>query len=1218
MRQPAASSSHAASSEVTGPRPRRGWPLAGLPSLGLTAVLGAGLWFWSGTEGSLETTVRAASALLPAGLSLQTQGVQGSLRQGGRIEALHWQQEGLELTLQQVELQLEAHRLWQGQLPLHTLRVGMLHGSSTSATTSSPAPTQWVWPLSVQLDWRLDQLHWRGPATVEAADLQGQYRFDGEEHLLQLGHLRWASSQYQGQLRLQARAPMALQAHVSGTLTVPQTPGRMLQAEASVQGQFGGPAAALALQGRLRDEEHQQGPQLQMQALLHPHQTTVLSTLQAQLQEIDLAALWPGAPQTRIRGQLQAQPDAEGWRLQVQLDNGVTGPWDQGRVPLQQLNAELLQSPQGWRMPALQARWPGGGMQGSGQWDTQATRGEWQIERLQAGQWLSTLSGPALSGQVRLQQPASGAVDLQARLTPQEGRLSAERSTSGLDLQLQWQNLRWRLDRLQLDWAGAHLQAQGLWSPADQQLQGQLEGRLPGLNARLEGELSPKHGHGQWSLNGAQPEQLWTWLQRWPSLQASLQGIRPPEQLQAEGRWQGGWAGPGLQLQARITTPRWRLQSRGALGRTAAPDQMWQGQIEQLQLEGATSAAPAPDMALVLTRPLAWQWHAPSNAWHWQAHRWALQAAGHSAGIAVEVGDFQPAQASRIEHRTGSRMHLQARVRDLPAVWASRLGLPALQGDLLLQGGLTLALESRPRLKAWLERQSGDLQLAAERAQLPLLQAGLRHATAHWQINDEDTRLDLNWDSAQAGVLQAQVFSRLNLAAEGLAGMWPQTAPLSGQLRAQLPRVGAWSWLAPPGWRVQGTLEAEVQLGGTRGQPEWTGLLQADKLAVRSAVEGVEFGQGRLRARLQGQTLRLEEFRLSGAGQQGGELSAQGQVDWLQGAGDGLEAVRIDLQMQARGLRVTRRADRRLSVSGDVRARIDRGQMQLRGRLQADSALFILPDDSTPTLGSDVRVIASAANRSGPDPTPSVSLMGVPDVQVELDLGPDFQLRGQGITTRLAGQVQLSSHARTAGQPRLVGQVRTEGGRYKAYGQQLEISQGLLRFTGPYDNPALDILALRPNLPQPVGVRVTGSASAPRIRLYAEPDMPDADKLAWLVLGRSPAAGGGESAVLQQAALALLGGNGKGLGGELASALGFDDLSLASRSTTTASGTTATGTAVIVGKRLSRDFYLAYESSISGAFGKLFIFYDLSRKLALRAQTGEINALDLIYTVRHD
>ena len=41
-----------------------------------------------------------------------------------------------------------------------------------------------------------------------------------------------------------------------------------------------------------------------------------------------------------------------------------------------------------------------------------------------------------------------------------------------------------------------------------------------------------------------------------------------------------------------------------------------------------------------------------------------------------------------------------------------------------------------------------------------------------------------------------------------------------------------------------------------------------------------------------------------------------------------------------------------------------------------------------------------------------------------------------------------------------------------------------------------------------VGVQVSGTARAPRVRLYSDPDMPDAEKLSWLVLGRSAAAGG--------------------------------------------------------------------------------------------------------------
>ena len=100
----------------------------------------------------------------------------------------------------------------------------------------------------------------------------------------------------------------------------------------------------------------------------------------------------------------------------------------------------------------------------------------------------------------------------------------------------------------------------------------------------------------------------------------------------------------------------------------------------------------------------------------------------------------------------------------------------------------------------------------------------------------------------------------------------------------------------------------------------------------------------------------------------------------------------------------------------------------------------------------------------------------------------------------------------------------------------------MLRFTGPLDNPALDILAIRPNLSVRVGVQINGTALAPRVRLYSSPELPDAEKLAWLVLGRSAAAGGAESAVLQQAAIALLGSRG-GMSGGIAQAFGLDEIS---------------------------------------------------------------------------
>ena len=54
------------------------------------------------------------------------------------------------------------------------------------------------------------------------------------------------------------------------------------------------------------------------------------------------------------------------------------------------------------------------------------------------------------------------------------------------------------------------------------------------------------------------------------------------------------------------------------------------------------------------------------------------------------------------------------------------------------------------------------------------------------------------------------------------------------------------------------------------------------------------------------------------------------------------------------------------------------------------------------------------------------------------------------------------------------------------------------------------------------------------------------------------------------------------------------------------------------GKRLSKDFYVTYESSLAGALGTLYIFYDLTQRLTLRGQAGVKSGLDLIYTLKYD
>src|SRR5262249_54425034 len=156
-----------------------------------------------------------------------------------------------------------------------------------------------------------------------------------------------------------------------------------------------------------------------------------------------------------------------------------------------------------------------------------------------------------------------------------------------------------------------------------------------------------------------------------------------------------------------------------------------------------------------------------------------------------------------------------------------------------------------------------------------------------------------------AGHAEGQVRSRLARDAQG-GWSWPAEAPLGGRVQAHLPRIGVWSVLAPPGWRLRGALTADIQVAGTRAAPALSGPVLADDLALRSVVDGIEFRNGRMRAQLAGQRVILNEFLLhgsAGSGGDGGTLLAQGEGHWT------AQGVVVDVEAQLSQLRASIRAD---------------------------------------------------------------------------------------------------------------------------------------------------------------------------------------------------------------------------------------------------------------------------------------------------------------------
>ncbi len=1264
-------------------------------------VLTTALWQWSGSDSSLATLLTRLQRFLPAGQTLETRDVQGSLRAGGHIGWLRWQRGELSVEAQDIGVTWTLAPLLDKQLRLGELRAASLTINDQRPTGAPPTPpTDLRLPITLDVPFKVTRLSWSGANTLQATELSGHYRFDGLTHTLAEGRGQVASGAYELSGQLQATAPMALTLQAQGRVptTLPASqPALTVAASAQLTGQLAGLDATLALQASITPVPVAGAParptpsgamQAEVSARIAPWQAQPLTEAHARWQDLNLAVLWPQAPQTQLSGAARVTPRSTAWQAQLTLRNARPGPWNQQSLPLDSLQANLTYDHAQWAVQSLQATGADGKLTGSGQFEAGQWQGVASLRGVNPGAIDTRLASGAMGGTLKAQQNASGiSFNLQLAAAPEQGKSDTTKPppTSLHTLRLQnlqaqgvWASPQLTLNALAIDAQDAHLEGSLRYHLTTQATQGKLAFSLPGVQGRLDGHLASLDGQGMLALDLTDASLASQWLKRWPTLASRFQTISLRGTARLDARWQGGWQQQGrrLLLDARLRAPQltWRngpnrQATASAEGRLLGLEADLSGTLPALTLRTQGRADIGPQQ-------LGWQTQARA-AWlasgHWQGSldqlkltaqddqhpgRWTLQTdpgsrqaltldwlatdinntLSLSAGSARLTGP-QPGEArlnwqaarwsqplAQIPAQTqSSQWHSQGQISQLPLAWLDALSGKTmadlgLSSDLVLAGRWNASQTDALHLSATLERSSGDLRLRTDSTSQVLLPAEMREARLELNLDAGFLSSSLRWDSLRAGRALLAFSTQLQPQANG----WTlnKALPIGGSLQMQLPPVDAWSVLAPPGWRLRGTMDANMTLSGSLAAPQWAGSLQARDLAVRSVVDGIDFSQGRFTARLHGQQMDIEDFSLQGAGTaagNGGQLALTGSVFWLPGNSDAdfLTRLSMALEVQAKALRLSSRSDRRVVVSGKIAAQLQDARLTLRGNVAVDQALITLPDDSAPQLGADVVVRGAAAQAATPSPAASATSTSsaprlVTDLLIALDLGPDFQVRGRGLDTRLAGK--LSLHAVDQELPHLTGAVRTVRGTYRAYGQRLDIEHGIVRFVGPADNPMLDILAIRPKLSQRVGVQVNGTALSPVVRLYAEPDLPEAEKLAWLVLGRSASGSGGEAALLQQAALALLGGNGQGPSASLTQALGLDELSFSGSN----GGDTATGATVTIGKRLSNDFYVAYESGLAGTMGVFTIFYDLSRRLTLRAQTGEQSAIDLIWTLRYD
>lgn len=646
---------------------------------------------------------------------------------------------------------------------------------------------------------------------------------------------------------------------------------------------------------------------------------------------------------------------------------------------------------------------------------------------------------------------------------------------------------------------------------------------------------------------------------------------------------------------------------------------LWRGMLNELRLTRRVGSVPANSALLQLTAPAPLQLGAASLSFGPAAIDGALGSLNIDR-LALEAGRWQ--SAGRLQHFRPQQLLAELAS---PAAWRVAPGGAKAQ-PLVLAGQWELAQREQLNGRLALWRESGDLLLGA----LPL---GLSEARLQANLGDGRLAASAQLRGKRLGEISAELLAPLGRADRG-APLIDAQAPWQGRLQAEVPDLSWLGALLGENWQVAGRLHGEMRLAGSAARPQFSGQWRGDQLALRSLDQGMRLERGEALLDLTSDRLllrhlsfesdfaplpqvlrgdpRLDAARLTATP---GRLTASGELA-LAGGG----AARLGLQLDRVG--VMQRADQWVAVSGQGELQLRDQQLEVGGKLAVDAGFWSLAPADRPGLSDDVVLHRANAVPAGSRAQRALKL------DLQLALGSRVHFHGAGVAARLAGDLRIRSD--DAGLPRASGSIRTVDGRFDAYGKQLEIERGIVNFQGAIDNPGLNLLAVRKNLQVEAGVEVTGTAQRPLIRLVSTPNVPDAEKLSWLVLGRSPEQGsGGDSGVLLAAAQTIFGGQDGGVLGQLRRGLGIDEFGVSSGQLggTTSSATsrvatsagfgsssqTVNGQIVSVGKRLSSNAQLSYEQSLNTTESIVKLTVDLNRQFSVVGRAGAESAVDFFW-----
>ena len=766
---------------------------------------------------------------------------------------------------------------------------------------------------------------------------------------------------------------------------------------------------------------------------------------------------------------------------------------------------------------------------------------------------------------------------------------------------------------------GGKVVTQGHWQDGQLALDAQLgiTGQLRGQAARLQGTV--KGSGTRWEVAGLDlalganrvsgsansQARLAAALaldaprldQLWPGLAGTLKGRlnlagsleRPEAQLQLDGQrlaWQGNrlaklgvTAGLDSRQQATVA-----LKGMGlAAGDTELGTLTLDGGGSQ-QKHSVRLSLDGPQVTLAVGAEGAWT----AGAWVGRlssgkvassGQAWVLQGPATLQRLAdgrVDLGAHcwrsGPASLCADNQRLAPEPRLNVRLRDFPLASLK----PWLPADLGWEGTASADVKldlggSGPSGAVVFDASGGTVLLHQGDQRLAFAYGALRLTS---QVAPRKVDTELNVDGRRLGQLQLRTL--IDPLGEG--------KPLSGSFRLSGLDLAVLRPLIEQAERVAGTLEGSGQLGGTLLEPRIDGAFSLTGGALSAPDLPLAVEDLGLQARMNGSHVQLQGAWRSGAEGRG---QVQGTLDW---AGP----LRLELAVRASRLPIVVQPYAQVEAGADLQLKLADQKLALSGKVTVPKGSITVRQlpPSTVKVSDDAVVVGREA--------PARAQTGIA-MDINVDVGQDkLTFSGFGLQSDLAGHLHIGDNLDTRGS------LELRDGRYRAYGQRLTLRRARLFFTGPIDQPYLDVEAIRQTNDVIAGIRLSGSAQQPTSEVFAEPAMSQEEALSWLVLGRPLSTNGEDNNLLAQAALGLGLMGSASTTSKLAKDLGVQDFQL----DTEGSGDT---TSVVASGNLSDRLTLRYGVGVFEPASTVALRYALTRKLYLEAASGVASSLDLFY-----